>query len=117
MRLATMLVVFASCGWLCAQEQGGDQPVTEFDKVKKQAADARKAAAADPTIKDAKSAPVLAYLAEQKRRRLLGISTLRQKIEKLQSDSSKQSLVSILKEQLAELEQKPLEEVSYDADY
>jgi hypothetical protein len=117
MRLTTWLVVLVSCGSVFAQDQTRGEPVSELEKAKKEATETRKAAAADPTIKDAKSPPVLAYLAEQKRRRILGITTLRQRIEKLQGDKTKENLIPVLKEQLAELESKPPEEVSYDADY
>ena len=79
--------------------------------------EARQAAAADPTIKDAQSPPVKAYLAEQQRRRLLRLATLRKRIAKTQADPAQQELVPVLKEQLADLEAKPPEQVSFDAAY
>lgn len=113
MRLTALLLVLTSCLPVFAQEKPG----SELEKVQSEAAEARKAAAADPTIKDARSPPVLAYLAEQRRRRLNSLSSLRQRIEQFQGDKSKESLLPILKEQLADLESKPLEQVSFDSAY
>jgi len=112
-RLITLLAVL---GWYCpvfAQEK----PIGELERVQREAVETRKAAAADPTIKHAQSPPVLAYLAEQKRRRLNSVSSLRQRIKRFQGDQSKQDLLPILNAQLADLESKPLEPVSFDSAY
>lgn len=109
----TSILVLVSCCPVFAQEK----PLSELERLQIEAAEARKTAAVDPTIKDAKSPPVLAYLAEQKRRRLTSISGLRQRIEQFQGDKSKESLIPVLKEQLADLQQKPLEQVSFDSAY
>lgn len=113
MRLITLLVVSSFACLVFAQEK----PATELDKIRLEAAETRKAAAADPTIKDAKSHPVRAYRAEQKRRRLTSIASLRERIEKYQADGSNADLIPVLKEQLADLEKKPLELVHYDSAY
>jgi hypothetical protein len=80
-------------------------------------AEARKAAAVDPTVKDTESPSVRAYLAEQKRRRLLSVSILQQRIEQAQGDVTKETLLPIWREQLATLITKPLDEVSFDSAY
>ncbi len=113
MRLIACLVVLASCCPVLAEEK----PASELEKLQIDAVEARKAAAADPTIKSADSKPVVAYLIEQKRRRLLSINGLRQRIEKLQADKSGENLLPVLKEHLAELERKPLDQVSFDSAY
>ncbi|MDB5341042.1 MAG: hypothetical protein JWN70_6661 [Planctomycetaceae bacterium] len=113
MRLIAWLVVLVSCCPALAQEK----PVSELDKLQADAVVARQAAAADPTIKNAASKPVVAYLIEQKRRRLASIAGLRKRIEQYLGDKSQEQLVPVLKDQLAGLERKPLEQVSYDAAY
>lgn len=90
---------------------------SELEKLRSAADEARKAAAADPAIKDASSPPVKAYLIEQKRRRLATMESLRERIEQFKSDPAKENLVPVLKQQLADLESKPLEKVSFDAAY
>lgn len=113
MRLITWLVVLISCCSLPAQEKA----VSEFEKLQADLAEARQAAAADPTIQSAESKPVVAYLLEQKRRRLSSIAGLRQRIERYQGEKNQENLIPVLKEQLADLEQKPLDQVSFDAAY
>lgn len=113
MRLIAWLAVLLSCCPLHAQEKA----VSELEKLQADMVEARKAAAADPTIKSAESKPVVAYLIEQKRRRLSSIAGLRQRIEKLQADKSQENLLAVLKEQLADLERKPPEQVSFDLAY
>src|SRR5579872_2238237 len=113
MRLITVLAVLSLIHPVFAQEK----PATELDRMRLEAAEARTAAAADPTIKNAKSHPVRAYLAEQKRRRLTSIASLRERIEKYQADAINADLIPVLKEQLADLEKKPLELVHYDSAY
>src|SRR3954469_4283024 len=112
MRLALLAVLV-----LCSQVLAEEKSAGELEKLQSEMAEARKVAAADPTVKDATSPPVLVYAAEQKRRRLLSLSSLRQRIEKAPGDASKESLLPIWKEQLASLESKPLEEVSFDSAY
>src|SRR4051812_1749263 len=113
MRWIGLLAVSIFCSMVLAQEKS----TAESEKLQAEIAETRKAAATNPMVKDASSPPVLAYLAEQKRRRLLSLASLRQRIEKAQGDASKQSLLPIWKEQLASLESKPLEEVSFDSAY
>jgi iduronate 2-sulfatase len=113
MRWVIWLLVAAACASLAAQEK----PNSELERVKAAAAETRKAAAAEPTIKDANSPPVKAYLAEQQRRRLMRLAGLRQRIDQYQGDPSKQNLVPTLKQQLADLESKPPEQVSFDSAY
>jgi hypothetical protein len=113
MRQMVLLVAVALCCPVFAQEK----PTRELERLQSEAIEARKAAGADPTIKDAESPPVRAYLVEQKRRRLTSVSSLRQRLEQFQSDKTKENLLPILKEQLAGLESKPLEEVSFDSAY
>lgn len=112
-----MLVLVVSVLWCPALAKAQDKPVSELEKLQADAVEARKAAAADPTIKNAESKPVLLYLIEQKRRRLSSIAGLRQRIEQYQTDKQKENLIPVLKEQLAELERKPLDEVSFDSAY
>lgn len=50
-------------------------------------------------------------------RRLLSLSSFRQRIDQAQGDKSKETLLPIWKEQLAALESKPLDEVSFDSAY
>ena len=92
-------------------------PAASWNGSQAALAEARKAAAADPTINDANSPPVKAYLAEQQRRRLLRLTGLRQRLEEYQGDAARQDLVPILKQQLADLESKPPEQVSFDSAY
>jgi hypothetical protein len=99
MRLISVLVVMLTCGLVFAQENSA----SELAKVQAELAAARQAAAADPSIKDAQSAPVRAYL------------SLRQRIEQAQGDQSKESLLQVWKEQLADLESRPLERVYFDS--
>src|SRR5436189_4646114 len=113
MRLIACLVLLASCGPVTAQEKPGG----ELERLQSKAAAAREAAAADPTIKNAQSPAVLVYLIEQKRRRLNSTAILRQRIEQYSGDKSREDLIPILKEQLADLEQKPLEQVGFDSAY
>ena len=113
MRPVIWLIVAAACVSAAAQEK----PNGELERAKVAAAESRKAAAADPAIKDAHSPPVKAYLAEQQRRRLLRLAGLRQRLDEYQRDPAKQNLVPVLKQQLAELESKPPEQVSFDSAY
>ena len=117
MRLMGMLALAVSilCCPVLAEEQG--KPASELETLQAEAVEARKAAAADPTIKSAESKPVLLYVIEQKRRRLNSIAGLRQRIEQYQGNKQKENLVPVLKEQLAELERKPLDEVNFDSSY
>lgn len=113
MRLIACLTASAACCLLLAQ----DKPVNDLEKLEASATEARRAAAAEPTIKNSESKPVVAYLIEQKRRRLLSIAGLRTRIEKYATDKSKEGLVPVLEEQLAELERNPNEQVSFDSAY
>ena len=113
MRLFALLIMLAMCCQVLAQENSA----SELAKLQADAVEARKAAAADPTIKRAASKPVVAYRIEQKRRRLSSIAGLRQRIEKLQADKSGENLLPVLKEQLADLERKPPDQVSFDSAY
>lgn len=117
MRLMALVALALSCCPALAQEKAQDKPASELEKLQAAAVEARSAAAADPTIKNAESKPVMAYLIEQKRRRLTSIAGLRQRIEQYQADKSRAELVPVLKEQLADLERKPLDQVSFDAAY
>ncbi len=108
---ALILIVFGNATF------AGDKHSADLEKIQSASAEARKAAAGDPTIKNAASAPVRLYLVEQQRRRLTSLAGLRQRIEQYQSDETKKSLVPVLKEQLAELEAKPLEPVNFDSAY
>lgn len=113
MRLTICLFVLS----LSCRAAAADKPADDLETVRAAAAETRKIAAVDPVIKDASSPPVLAYLAEQKRRRLLGVTSLQQRIDQFQADKSKESLLPVLKEQLAELQSKPPEQVSFDSAY
>ncbi len=113
MRLMTWMIVLTLCSHAIAQEKS----VGELEKLQADSVEARKAAAADPTIKSLESKPVVAYLIEQKRRRLTSLAGLQQRIEKLQADKSQENLLPVLKEQLTELERKPLDQVSFDSAY
>ncbi|MBI3861420.1 MAG: CocE/NonD family hydrolase [Planctomycetia bacterium] len=113
MRLIACLVVFAACRPAIAQ----DNPAGELERLQTTATAARRAAAADPTIKNVQSLPVQVYLNEQKRRRLISTSNLRQRIEQYTGDQKREDLIPILKEQLADLERKPLDQVSFDSAY
>ena len=113
MRWLMWLVLAAAGVVVVAQEKALD----ELEHVRVEAEQFRKAAAADPTIKDLHSPPVKAYLAEQQLRRLRRLAGLRKRISEFQNDPSKQSLVPILQKQLAEFETKPLEQVSFDSAY
>jgi hypothetical protein len=98
----TWLIVAASWVPVVAEEK----PLNELERVRIAAAEAREAAAADPTITDADSPPVKAYLSEQRRRRFLRLAGLRQRLEECQGDPSRQ-----------DLESKPPEQVSFDSAY
>jgi len=87
------------------------------DDARKKATELRKAAAADPIVRDVTSPPVQAYLAEQKLRRLNSLARLRQRIAQVSADSTMSDLLPVLKTQLAELESKPLDQVSFDSAY
>jgi len=113
MRPIIWLLVAAACASATAQ----DTATGELERAKSAAAEARIVAAANPTIKDANSPPVKAYLAEQQRRRLLRLAGLRQRIGEAERDPAKQSLLPVFKEQLAELQRKPPEQVRFDAAY
>ena len=85
---------------LCVPVAAAEKPLDELEQVRAAAAEARTAAAADPAIHDAESPPVKAYLAEQRRRRILRLAGLRQRLVEYQGDPSRQNLVPILKRQL-----------------
>jgi uncharacterized sulfatase len=113
MRQVVWLLVAAACAAAAAQDATSD----ELERAKAAAAEARKAAAADPLVKDVHSPPVRAYLAEQLRRRLLRLAGLRLRIDQAQRDPARQSLLPVLKQQLADIEARPLEQVSFDSAY
>ena len=113
MRRIIWLLLAAVCIPAAAQEK----PSGEQERLKAAAAEARNAAAADPTIKDAHSPPVKAYLIEQQRRRLVRLAGLQQRIDQYQGDAAKQNLIPVLKQQLTEFEGKPPEQVSFDSAY
>lgn len=113
MRRLSLIALFIVCHAAFAQ----DKPLSDIDRLRQQAMDWRKAAAAEPAINSATSSPVRAYLAEQKLQRLVSVTGLQQRIEQAQNDKTKSSLLPVLKEQLAELEKKPLDQVSFDAAY
>ena len=73
--VAVAAITLSGIGALVAQEKSAG----EVEKLQAEIAEARKAAAANPIVKDAMSPPVLAYLAQQKRRRLLILASLRQR--------------------------------------
>jgi hypothetical protein len=89
----------------------------ELAKLRVVADEARKAAGKDPSIKDASSAPVIAYQAEQQRRRLTTLVGLRERIRQLSGDTAQENLLPVLKQQLADLESRPLDFVSFDSAY
>jgi squalene-hopene/tetraprenyl-beta-curcumene cyclase len=60
---------------------------------------------------------VAAYLAEQNRRRELHLTGLRTRLAENERDPAKAGLVPVLKQQLADLEKKPAEDVGFDAAY
>jgi len=60
---------------------------------------------------------VAAYRAEQRRRRELHLSGLRTRLAGYERDPAKADLVPVLKQQLADLEKKPSEDVGFDAAY
>lgn len=74
-------------------------------------------AAASTAIRDARSPAIKAYLTEQQRRRDLRLATVRKQLDEVQRDPAKQTLVPVLKQQLADLEAKPLEDVGFDSSY
>lgn len=112
---AFLWFLVASC--CCANVVAADKPVDELERARQATAETRKSAAANPTVTDAASPPVKAYLAEQQRRQLLRLAGLKQRIEQAAADSSKQNLLPVLKQQLADLEGKLPELVSFDAAY
>jgi len=63
------------------------------------------------------SEPVKGYLAEQRRRREARLAALRKRIEEDSGEPANQGLVAVLREQLAELERKPADDVGFDPSY
>lgn len=113
MRWLAWFVAAACCSLVVAEEK----PADELERATLAATEARKAAAADPTVSNAASPPVRAYLAEQQRRQAVRLAGLRRRLDDYQRDPSKQDLVPVLKQQLTELQGKPPEPVSFDAAY
>jgi len=109
--LSLLLILVAS--FVLAQ----DKPLNDIDRLRQQAAELRKAAVADPTIKSVMSPPVRAYLTERDLQRLISEAGLKQRIEQIQNDKTKAELLTVLKDQLAELMKKPLDQLSFDAAY
>ncbi len=103
--------------FICCIVVAAAEPADDLARVEAAAAEARRAAVAAPQVTDVASAPVRAYLAEQQRRRLLRLVGLRQRIDEYRRDVTKESLLPVLKQQLTELESKPLEPVSFDGAY
>jgi hypothetical protein len=117
------LVIVAACGQaalfddVAASDEAAAEGKIVDDKAVDDLEEVRAAAAADPEITGAQSPPVKAYLAEQRRRRALRVTGLQKRIDECQGDASKQPLVDVLKQQLADLETRPLEQVSFDSAY
>lgn len=73
--------------------------------------------AAKPAVSESVSPPVKDYLAEQQRRRTERLEGLRKRIAEYRADAARQNLLPVLEQQLAELQGKPLEIVSFDSAY
>ena len=112
MRLILLSILLFAATPLLAQSA-----TDAVDDARKKATELRKAAAADPNVRDVTSPPVQAYLAEQKLRRLNSLARLRQRIAQVTADATMSDLLPVLKTQLAELEAKPLDQVSFDSAY
>ncbi len=110
---------FALALHLSAMEwiRAADAPDPEVQKAQEAATATRQAAATSPTVTDANSAPVKAYLAEQQLRRISRLSGLRQRIAAAKENVSRDSLLPVLEGQLKDLESRPAETVSFDAAY
>lgn len=106
---AYAVMALAACEARSDAESGDSQPAV--------ATKSRTASGVDSKLLTADSPPVKAYLAEQQRRRTLRLSMLRQRLDEYQLYASKANLVPVLKQQLADLESKPPEEVSFDSAY
>lgn len=78
---------------------------------------ARKAKPGDTAGLAFDSPPVKAYVAEQARRREARLLALRKRLAEDELDPAKESLVAVLKRQLADFERMPPEEVPFDASY
>jgi hypothetical protein len=113
MRQLILLIVAAACCAALAHKTWGD----ELEQATALAAETRREAAANPQVASAASPPVKAYLAEQQRRLLLRLAGITKRIAEYERDTSKQNLVPILRQQLADLEKRPPEPVSFDAAY
>lgn len=113
MQRAICLVIAAACGAAAAEDKAPEG----LEQIRAAAGAAREAAASNPQIAGVQSPPVQAYLAEQRLRRAVRVSGLRQRIGEYQGDAARQPLAAVLQQQLTELEGKPLEQVSFDAAY
>lgn len=113
MRWLIGLTVVATYAALLA----ADKPTERIEAIAAAARAAREAAASQPTIRDVNSPSVKAYQLEQQRRRVVRIEGLRQRLDELQRDPAQAQLVAVLKQQLADLQAKPLDEVSFDSAY
>lgn len=102
---------------VCCTVVAVEKPATDVEQATSAAKAARQNAASEPTIRDANSPPVKAYLLEQQRRRVVRLSGLKQRLDEAQRDATKASLVPVMQQQLAELESKPPEQVSFDSAY
>jgi hypothetical protein len=102
---------------LCVRAGAAETPADELAGVRAAATAARQAAAADPTIRDPDSRPVKAYLLEQQRRWITRLAGLRQRLSEYRRDPAKASLVSVLEQQLTDLEKRGPEQVSFDSAY
>lgn len=96
---------------------GADPPADELQQLRAAAEATRKLAAADATVVSVESLPVKAYLAEQQLRRAARVAGLQQRIKEYEQDVTKQALLLVLRKQLAELNNTPLEQVSFDSAY
>lgn len=77
----------------------------------------KRSSAAPVTTLAADDPAVIAYFAEQKRRRDLRLETLRTRIAMVEKDPLQASIAPVLKQQLADAEKEPPEDVSFDSAY
>ncbi len=112
MRGVLILSVLLPCAVLRAAE-----PANHLEQLTVAAQAARQKAAAEPVVRDRSSPPVIAYLAEQSRRRAVRLAGLKLRLADAERDASKAELAPVLKQQLADLESKPPEAVSFDMAY
>lgn|GEM_PF-193411 len=113
---AYAVMALASC------ETASTAPIASIAKADVSAAQsAARGSASSAPSSVAKLDPALpavaAYVAEQKRRRELHVAGLRTRLTEYERDSAKANLVPVLRQQLADLEKKPSEDVGFDGAY